>query len=585
MRACRGRGAAVAEALAPALALAGALCLSGFGSRVAFGGEPFDPTILLARSGDGDGGDTTLMYFPADDAVWGQGALPAGLRSVGLQSLGQGGAGWQAVRGPRGATAEWAALAAGGRLRRPWPVRVKDAPETLDIPDLREDTRAAPYRAAGLDGRGVTVAVIDLGFAGLDALPEARRPRRLLPVPGLSLREEGLADVDHGTAVVEVLAGLAPEITVWTAAVSDEAQLLEAMAALLPLQPAVVVAAIGFDNQWPADGTSPVSAAVSAFVEETGAQWVAAAGNEHGRYRWGTLTDADGDGRLEIGGLEGVLINTREGAAEVRLRWMEPMGRAELDFGVALETLDGLPCAASDTPQDGRADPVDEVRAPCPGSMAWAVPVWAGEGPVPPIEAALYAPDGVVFGEETEGRELTLPADARGALAVGACRWRADGAAVTAGAWVPRAYSSRGPTEDGRPAPQLCAPDGLELNSVDGGFFGTSGSAPVVAGLLALALDGRRRADPLEAIAPLDLGAAGQDTASGEGLARLGPPPCACAHAGGDRGARAGIALWVAILGLHLHRRRRALASCAGRGPHRSSARDPLEQRRTSAAL
>ena len=495
------------------------------------------------------------MYFPSDEAVWGQAALPAGLRPVGLK-----GAGWRAVRGPRGATADWAALAAGGRLRRPWPLREKDAPELLDVAGLREDTRAAPYREAGLDGRGVTVAVIDLGFAGLDALPAARRPRRLLSVPGLSLGEEGLADVDHGTAVVEILASLAPEITVWTAAVSDEAQLLEAMAALLPLQPDIVVAAIGFDNQWPADGTSPVSTAVTAFVEETGAQWVAAAGNEHGRYRWGTLTDEDGDGRLEIGGLEGVAINTRDGVAEARLRWMEPMGRAELDFGVALESLSGAPCAVSDTPQDGRADPVDEVSGACPGRLAWAVPVWAGEGPVPAIEAALYAPDGLVLGEETEGRELTLPADARGALAVGACRWTEDGGAGAPGAWTPRGYSSRGPTEDGRPAPQLCAPDGLELNSVDGGFFGTSGSAPVVGGLLALALDGRRRADPLEAIAPLDLGAAGQDTASGEGLARLGPPPCACAQAGEHRGARAGIALWVAILGLHLPRRRRALA-------------------------
>ncbi len=76
---------------------------------------------------------------------------------------------------------------------------------------------------------------------------------------------------------------------------------------------------------------------------------------------------------------------------------------------------------------------------------------------------------------------LTVPADSPNAIAVGATDWSND---------TYHSYSSRGPTHDGRTKPDYAAPSGVSTSTYGpGNFYGTSASAPHMAGAIGLVKD------------------------------------------------------------------------------------------------
>jgi pSer/pThr/pTyr-binding forkhead associated (FHA) protein len=117
---------------------------------------------------------------------------------------------------------------------------------------------------------------------------------------------------------------------------------------------------------------------------------------------------------------------------------------------------------------------------------------------------------------------LNTPADARGAVTVGATEYRDDSIAT---------YSSRGPTTDGRLKPDISAPAGVSGATYGSSMFdGTSAAAPHVAGAAALVwsafpeLDRNGVATYLTSQA-LDLGPSGPDNDYGHGRLQLPPAP------------------------------------------------------------
>jgi subtilisin family serine protease len=112
---------------------------------------------------------------------------------------------------------------------------------------------------------------------------------------------------------------------------------------------------------------------------------------------------------------------------------------------------------------------------------------------------------------------LIVPADSAQAIAVGATDWSDDSY---------HSYSSRGPTHDGRVKPDLSAPSGISCSSYGSqNFYGTSASAPHVAGAFAL-LRGKTpyTYEQIKAILDaraLDLGAGGKDNKFGLGRLNL----------------------------------------------------------------
>ena len=118
---------------------------------------------------------------------------------------------------------------------------------------------------------------------------------------------------------------------------------------------------------------------------------------------------------------------------------------------------------------------------------------------------------------------ITIPADADGAIAVGAVDVPGSGDGTPQIA----SFSSRGPTADGRIKPDVVAPGiGVAAADLRGGGYrlrgGTSFAAPLVSGVCALLLQIHPEWGPdqvLEALrsTALDLGAAGPDTVYGWG--------------------------------------------------------------------
>ena len=167
-----------------------------------------------------------------------------------------------------------------------------------------------------------------------------------------------------------------------------------------------------------------------------------------------------------------------------------------------------------------------------------------GETALTSVAAALAVRRGIVVvvaaGNEAnrDWHYITVPADADGAIAVGAV-----GVPGRDGTPQIASFSSRGPTADGRIKPDVVAPgSGVAVADLRRGGYvrkgGTSFAAPLVSGVCALLLQKNPDWGPdqvLEALrsTALDLGAAGPDTVYGWGqinaLAASGldevPPP------------------------------------------------------------
>ena len=403
---------------------------------------------------------------------------------------------------------------------------------------------AGDWHRAGYTGRGVDIAVLDVGFLGAEALAGTELPRRL------HLSGPGDDTSAHGTAVAEIIHDIAPDARLHLRRFRTDAELVAATEALSADGVQVLNASVGFDNLWPSDGTSPWSVAARDAVD-AGVAWVAAAGNEGRRYIVGPLADDDGDGVYTIGGAGSFPVGP--GPVWLVLRWDEPMGGATRDLRLVLRPLGGGAAQTADAPQAGSGDPV-EVLIDGTTDRTLRLTV---EGPPggPPGWAWLYTGGAWPEGMATPGApSLTQPADAAGAVAVGAC----DAVAGTVPAWA-----SQGPTEDGRLKPDLCAPTGVSTASFGpGAFGGSSAAAPHVAGALALLAEATGWADPLALRAAawslaVDQPPDGPDRQTGYGALALGPPPPRCACAAPAASPPLG---WAALLASFALSRRRRLA-------------------------
>ncbi len=406
-------------------------------------------------------------------------------------------------------------------------------------------TNADAWHAAGFDGDGVKIGVIDFFDVELFWDEDEHGPK---PVAGVTARCIDLGSdcsaeffdavdnggEDHGVAVVETILDMAPAAEIYigqATTVSDYSALVEWFA---DAGVTVINRSLGSRYDGPGDGRGPLDEVASEATAH-GMLWVNSGGNNgEGKYYRhqarlignrvafgpsGTGTYLRFSGCVALGGIR--WSNDWDVAAAQRtdydaLLWDAPTG----------DPAAGTLVDSSRRPQQLGASPIELLptpRCPGPGRSLYLELEWLGGSIAGDVIEILDYGSGIAQFTQAAGSAAVPIVDSSdpGVVAVGAIDPAATGTVA--------AYSSRGPTNDGRVIPDVAAPAAV-TNSLQGVFAGSSAGAAVVSGgaaLLAgagLAADGVTLADLVRHLA-VDRGASGPDNEYGHGEFRLPAPP------------------------------------------------------------
>jgi len=326
----------------------------------------------------------------------------------------------------------------------------------------------------GLTGRGVKIAVLDIGFKGYRSLLGSELPSQVIVK---SFRSDGdiEAGETHGTACAEIVHDIAPEAELYLVNFETEVEWGLAVGWLISKGVDVISHSLGW-YEGPGDGTGLFSQAVDR-ARDNGILWVNAAGNS-AKFHWsGPWQDGDGDGFLNFTPQDNT--NSIEvGAGEelfIFLRWDDPWEASSNDYDLYLLDQNHNVVARSENAQSGFQHPIEWItyEAPQAGTYYIAVKNTGGDGTA---GFDLFTFPGQLKYWVAAG-SILCPADSRSALAVGAVYWSSPGELED--------FSSQGPTRDGRIKPDFVAPDGVSTYSSHA-FFGTSAATPHIAGAAGL---------------------------------------------------------------------------------------------------
>lgn len=401
-------------------------------------------------------------------------------------------------------------------------------------------TGARALAPAGRGGRGLVIAVLDLGFgSGLEGLrargelppAAATETRSFDTVDGLAGRNAYGNPTNHGELVAQTVYDYAPEARYILVNYRTADDFLAAVDWLAERRPDIVVHANSF-IEGPFDGTGPAARAVDRAAAR-GVLWFNSAGNYARRHWTGPWRDPDADGALDFDVPDGGVFYMGAGRPiTFAASWADPPGgRADLDLVLERRSDDGaswVPVAASRDRQSEGAVPAERIVGylhPQDGFFRARLVRVAGPAPVR-VTIFSREVDMALFGG-SPARSLPTPGDADGSVTVGAVDWRGDRL---------EEYSSQGPTVDGRAKPDLVAPTDTSLAGPGGPRLvgGTSNAAPNAAGAAALLLESLRAAgapsapaDVRAALAAVavDRGEPGWDPAYGAGRVRVDTAP------------------------------------------------------------
>jgi hypothetical protein len=413
------------------------------------------------------------------------------------------------------------------RLRAPYPAHA-DFGVGSRVSQSVALTAADGYQAGNLDGSGVKVAVVDLGFANLNnAVSQGELPPGTCG-PGLNqdFTGSGLqSGTPHGTGVAEHVVDMAPGVELHCLKVDDLVGLQNAADYINNNNIQLANHSVAWAYASYYDGTGPVNNIINESRNNDGVFWTISSGNFARKHWRGSWLDTDGDDVLEfVAGDELMALSGGASSIAVFLNWDQygTSNRTDLKFEL-LDSL-GVVRAASDANQTApdRALPYEAVIFSYQSSQApyrLRVSYVGGVNPAG-LDVTLFS-----FNHDFEHRvaasSLMDPASAAGAFSVGAVNqasWQQATPPV-------ESFSSQGPTNDGRLKPELVAPDGT-VSLTYGNSFGTSFSSPTTAGAAALLLQespglSAGALGSILAVQAIDVGIAGADPVYGAGKLQL----------------------------------------------------------------
>ena len=383
----------------------------------------------------------------------------------------------------------------------------------------------------GLTGRGVKVAILDTGFAGYEAALGSTLPNA---VTARSFRADRAIEGsnDHGRRAAEIVSSLAPGAQLYLVSFSTITEMSAAVDYLIAQRVDVISFSIGYIHNGPGDGTGSVGRIVSRATDN-GIAWAVASGNWAQQHWGGTFRDDNRDAINEY--WPGVQQLTHYFVAgdliTASLRWEDTWGAACADYDLEMFASSGALIRASRGLQDCSGNPVESMRVLATETGNYALRVIRGNSAAPRRLDIVFvgSPDrGLSVSIPVPAGSLSAPADHAAVLTVGAL--------TTALVRSESAYSSRGPTVDGRMKPELLAPTGINASGSES-FAGTSAAAPHVAAAMALlreALPGIDRGQlvaelygrgvPLPAVQDGTAGTRRLDLSSTVGIGPLLPP-------------------------------------------------------------
>jgi subtilisin family serine protease len=368
-----------------------------------------------------------------------------------------------------------------------------DWPEGLARETISEGvgwTKAADWHAQGHKGAGVDVAIIDGGFAGIDA---AVASGDLPPEDDMTFANFSSEAMDegssHGTRVAEAVHDMAPDATLWLVKATTRSELQTAALFCGANDPTIINHSYGWYRQQ-VDGDGEVARMVDQLHDDYDVLWVNSMGNQACNHYMGEFND-NGSG-WHLFAADDRNLSFRLAANEkitLDLTW-DGWPTTQDDYDLRLYYDVGAyavrKCTTRQYPSG--APPVETITYTAPAHMEGEYHVRVRKHHATsdhtlhlhirsgwPVNK--FHPEGNGEYCEKSGSLLT-PADAEHALAV---------AAITQERYTtgPQSYySSQGPTDDERIKPEIAAPDSC---STSGGVFtGTSQASPHVAGAAAL---------------------------------------------------------------------------------------------------
>nr|BAL54702.1 peptidase S8/S53 [uncultured Acetothermia bacterium] len=377
-------------------------------------------------------------------------------------------------------------------------------------------TGALLLQGAGWRGQNVKIAIIDLGFAQLSRAVQSRVIDPNAIVDTQDYTGEGLeVGTSHGTGVTEIVHAMAPQAWLYLKKVADEIDLANAVDDAIAQGVQIINYSVGVANANFGDGRGFI-AELADRARAHGILWVNAAGN-HAQSHWmGSFSDRDYDGWLEFApGQEELLIKADfPGSIELYLTW-DDWPRTAQDFDLFLYDAQGRLVASSQNYQTGWEEPTEQIEYVAWAPGTYRARVLARRVSRTNIRLKIFNLSQQPIEPNVPAGSILTPADARGALAVGAIGVRS----WKTGPQEP--FSSQGPTSDGRIKPDIAGPDGVS-NFALTYFSGTSASAPHVAGAAALLLSQHPSwtADQLQTALEaqaIDMGIPGKDPIYGAG--------------------------------------------------------------------